>query len=207
MKTLFIVLFIICSYLLGSVPFGFILARAVGVDIKKRGSGNIGATNVFRSVSKKLGIFVFILDVLKGLVPVCISRYAFGSFECLPLVCGAVAIAGHNWPIYLKFKGGKGVATSAGALLGIAPLTVLVGIASWAIIFLLSGYVSLASVIAAAIVGIVSWLLYIEDGLLLPMILSFLAFVIVIRHTSNIKRLITGTENRFNLWKNRKKSV
>ncbi|NLB54291.1 MAG: glycerol-3-phosphate acyltransferase, partial [Lentisphaerae bacterium] len=98
MKTLFIVLFIICSYLLGSVPFGFILARAVGVDIKKRGSGNIGATNVFRSVSKKLGIFVFILDVLKGLVPVCISRYAFGSFECLPLVCGAVAIAGHNWP-------------------------------------------------------------------------------------------------------------
>ena len=204
----------VASYLLGAIPFGLIVARAKGVDIRKIGSGNIGATNVFRSVGKGLGIFTFICDMLKGSVTafafplVATLLFAFPDEQKFPLalVCGCAAIAGHNWPIYLCFKGGKGVATSAGVLLGIAPGCVGIGIAVWIIVFVFSRYVSVASIIAAAAVGGSSWWLYLKDGKLRPVALTVLAALAIWRHKSNIRRLINGTENRFEFRKKKEQS-
>jgi glycerol-3-phosphate acyltransferase PlsY len=199
----------IVSYLLGAIPFGLIVARFKGVDIRKIGSGNIGATNVFRSVGKGLGIFTFICDMFKGFVPAlifplaAISAFEFPDEQKFPLalVCGCAAIAGHNWPVYLRFKGGKGIATSAGVLLGIAPGCVGIGIAVWMVVFLLSRYVSVASIVAAVAVGASSWWLYFKDSKLRPVALTILAALAIWRHKSNILRLINGTENRFEFGK------
>ena len=128
------ILLIAAAYLLGAVPFGLILSRLKGVDIRAVGSGNIGATNVFRSVSKGLGIATFVCDFLKGFVPAYVfpilGKMLSGSFQGseIGILCGVAAIVGHNWPVYLKFKGGKGIATSAGVLLGIAPAAVGIGL-------------------------------------------------------------------------------
>ena len=207
------------SYLLGAVPFGFIFAKAKGVDIRTVGSKNIGATNVFRSVSKALGITTFICDVLKGFVatflfPIIAVEFLAGvgghlpdnaanAGQILPVLCACFAVAGHNWPVYLKFKGGKGVATSAGALLGIAPLPLGIGLAVWIVVFALSRYVSLASITAALTIPAAGWILVfvhsplIPRGYLIPTLLTILGLASVWRHKANIKRLLEGTENRF----------
>ena len=209
------VIFIIActaSYLLGAVPFGFIFAKAKGVDIRTVGSKNIGATNVFRSVSKALGIITFICDVIKGFVPAFLfpliaMKFSAGdgppAGQSLPVLCACFAVAGHNWPVYLKFKGGKGVATSAGALLGIAPAPLGIGLAVWIVVFALSKYVSLASITASLIIPAAGWILafihspYIPRGYLIPILLTILGLVSIWRHKANIKRLFEGTENRF----------
>lgn len=189
---------VLCAYLLGAIPFGLILARAAGVDIRKTGSGNIGATNVFRSVGKKLGILVFALDALKGYVAVAVIPSATAAHSgLLPVICGIAAIAGHNWPVYLKFKGGKGIATSAGVLMGIAPAAVGAGLAAWILVFLVFGYVSLASIAAACVVAVAAWVLYLPESIALPAVLTILAGIAVIRHKSNIQRLAAGTESKF----------
>ncbi len=193
----------VAAYLLGSVPFGFLIAKAKGVDIRRVGSGNIGATNVFRCVSKPLGILTFALDLAKGLagctlIPALVSEAA----APLPLrvVCGFLTVAGHNWPVFLGFKGGKGIATSAGLLLGLAPAACGVALAVWLVAFLTSRYVSLASIVAALSLGVVAWLPCCrggDSGWWFPLILDALAALAIWRHRANIQRLRAGTESRF----------
>ena len=194
------------AYLLGAIPFAYLFARIKGVDIRKVGSGNVGATNVFRSVGKGWGILTFAADALKGLVPALVfpwlARYWLGveSRQALPLVFGCLAILGHMWPVYLGFRGGKGMATGAGALLGIAPWSVLVGACSWVIIFLFSRTVSMASIVAVFAVAASSWRLYGPPRFpapAIPIVLTLLAALIVWRHRGNIRRLREGTEHRF----------
>lgn len=205
-----IALFGILSYLLGAVPFGLLVARARGIDIRKVGSCNIGATNVFRCVGKGWGILTFLLDALKGFVPACLFPLLLGRLTGQPappasgLVFMLLAIAGHNWPVYLGFKGGKGVATSAGGLLGVAPAAVGIGLAVWVAVFALSRYVSVASIVAAAAVAVSAWLLYASAGLLIPIAMTLLAAVLIVRHRANIRRLMQGTENRFEFGRGRK---
>jgi len=193
----------LAAYLIGAVPFGLLVARLKGVDITRVGSGNIGATNVFRSVSKPLGVLTFALDALKGWGP----AWFFPAFvqagdatarnPSLAVAFAALAIAGHTWPVYLKFKGGKGVATSAGALVGIAPAAVGVGLLVWIVLMAVSRYVSVASIGAAVAVPAAAWVFYSRQTVTVPAALTVLAALIIWRHRGNIQRLRAGTEHRF----------
>lgn len=191
---------IVAAYLLGSVPFGIFVARARGVDIRKVGSGNIGATNVFRVVGKKWGLLTFFLDFLKGLAPTLTARLLFGDTApvWVPLVCGCAAILGHNFSVFLKFTGGKGIATSGGVLLGAAPLAVLIGLLSWAALTFGTGYVSVGSVGAAFVLAIAAWPIYLSRGWALPAVLTLLGLLAIWKHRANIVRLCRGEEHRFN---------
>ena len=190
-----IVILTLLSYLFGAIPFGLLVAKARGVDIRSQGSGNIGATNVFRCVGKGWGIFTFALDALKGFIP----AFFFSEIGSLAgdfgVLFGLVAIIGHTFPVYLKFKGGKGVATSAGMLLGVAPAAVGVGFLVWIICLLVSRIVSLSSILAALAVGISVW--FLKESLTVCIALSVLAVLVIWLHRANIKRLLNGTENRF----------
>jgi len=195
--------FAILSYFLGAVPFGLLLSRVKGVDIRQVGSKNIGATNVFRSVSKTLGVLTFVADGLKGFVPAwlfpkIVAAWGHGAPPpWLGLLFAALAIAGHTWPVYIKFKGGKGVATSAGALIGIAPAATGIGLVTWILAMALTRYVSVSSIAAALIVPAAGWGLYAKQGLALPIALTVIGLLIVWRHKGNIQRLMNGTEHRF----------
>ena len=197
------------AYLLGSVPFGFLIAKTQGKDIRTLGSGNIGATNVFRSISKPLGILTFALDVLKGfcgvrLIPWAVASLTHTSYEgmAFPVFCGALAVVGHNWTCFLGFKGGKGIATSAGLLIGLSPAGVGIAFAVWLAAFLTTRYVSVASIAAAAVLGIAVWPLHLQaNGAWYPSVLSLLAGVAIWKHRSNIARLRAGTESRFDFRK------
>ena len=185
------------SYLIGSVPFGLLVARSRGIDIRRVGSGNIGATNVLRTVGRPWGILVFVLDFLKGLLPALLAgRLSNHAVADAGLYCGVAAIVGHNWPVWLGFKGGKGVATSAGVLAGAAPLTILPGVGAWVLVLLASRYVSLASLLAALVVAASAWYFY-GDHPVLAGLLTLLAALVILRHKSNIRRLLRGEENRF----------
>ena len=197
-----VVLFSILAYVLGSVPFGLLVARVKGVNIREVGSGNIGATNVFRSIGKGAGIFTFGCDFLKGFIPAFVFVKFVGNTN-FGLLFGTLAILGHNFPVFLKFKGGKGVATSAGMLAGVAGQAVLWGLGTWLVVFLASGFVSLASILAALIIGIVGWLVP-DYTLIKSVILTVLAVLAIYRHKTNIQRLLKGEESRFNLWKKKK---
>ncbi len=195
------------SYLVGAIPFGLWVARTRGVDIRAKGSGNIGATNVFRCVGKSWGLLVYGLDMGKGLWGALLLPALLSTGEPATLLCvlsGCSAVIGHNWPVYLKFKGGKGIATSSGLLLGLAPAAVLVAIAVWLVTFLLTRYVSAASILAAVAVAAFAWLYYADAGLLLPLVLSAISALAILRHRQNIQRLLSGTENRFDFTKKKK---
>jgi len=203
MHTAMLVLPILAAYLLGSVPFGLLLTRMKGIDIRSQGSGNIGATNVFRVAGKGLGITTFVLDFLKGFLPAFVfpliaAQWAGADAPALlGLFCGCAAIAGHNWPIFLRFKGGKGVATSAGMLTGVAPVAVGMALLIWIVLFGTTRYVSVASIGAALSVGVSAWFFYAGSGYTIPIVLSILALLVVWRHRVNIQRLLKGQENRF----------
>jgi acyl phosphate:glycerol-3-phosphate acyltransferase len=206
----FIVL-IITSYLVGAIPFGLLIAKAHGIDIRKVGSGNIGATNVSRALGKKWAYLCFVLDVLKGLIPM-LSAMLFLPAELttakiwLWLAIGAAAILGHVFPVYLKFKGGKGVATSLGVVLGLWPFYTIIGFITfviWVIVVKIWRYISLGSIIgavvfplllAAAIIIVQDW----QFAALWPLLAAAIALgaVIIFRHKDNIKRLFSGTENK-----------
>jgi len=199
------------SYLLGSIPFGFLIAKFKGVDIRKLGSGNIGATNVFRSIGKKLGILTFALDVGKGLsavllIPLLASIITGVEFDGkgLPLFCGAMSIAGHNWTCFLGFKGGKGIATSAGMLIGLSPVCVGIAFISWLVTFLSTRYVSAASITACFVLAVAVWPFHMnQEGIWFPLVLNLLSALGIWKHRTNIARLKAGTESRFNFRKNR----
>ncbi len=188
------------AFLLGSIPTGYLVARAKGVDIRQHGSGNIGATNVFRTLGKPLGVLVFFLDALKGFAAVWLAL-RYGGASAWPAILAAVAaIAGHNYTPWLGFKGGKGIATSAGVLIALMPWAVLAIALVWFAVFFATRYVSLASICAAAALPVaVGALWYFGCGGNGPLLgfAVLIAALAIWRHRSNIERLIAGTEHRF----------
>lgn len=201
-----LVISVIFGYFLGSVPFGFLVARANGVDIRNVGSGNIGATNVLRTLGKGWGILTLVLDMLKGLLPVLFAGWLISNLfpeqgqVILPakILAGVSAILGHSFSCFLKFKGGKGVATSAGVMLGLAPLLVLIGLVVFISVFLLSRMVSLSSMTAGVVIAVCSYLPMISKGhWYLPATFTFLAVLVIFRHRANIQRILNGTESKF----------
>jgi glycerol-3-phosphate acyltransferase PlsY len=202
---------IIASYLVGAIPFGLLIAKMHGIDIRTVGSGNIGATNVSRALGKKWGYFCFILDALKGLIPMLAAIVILPAELTITeiwlwLAVGAAAILGHVFPVYLKFKGGKGVATSLGVVLGLWPFYTVAGVitfAIWAIVVKTWRYISLGSIVGAvvfplllaiAICIIPQW----RFAALWPLLAAAvtLGAILILRHKDNIKRLLSGTENK-----------
>jgi len=206
MPALIIILLTAVAYVIGSIPFGLLISKAKGKDIRTMGSCNIGATNVLRCLGKPLGITCFVLDVLKGYLPAALFPIIGKIDPAFGLLFGTAAILGHNFPIFLKFKGGKGVATSAGVLLGIAPLAVAIGLFTWILVFKVSCYVSLGSIIAALVVIITGWIRIERYGIVTAIALTLLGALTVYRHRENIKRLANGTENKFCRKSERQKS-
>ena len=190
-------LLVLAAYLLGAIPNGLLLARLKGVDLQKVGSGNIGATNVFRCVGKGWGVLAFVLDAVKGFVPAfCFPRLLESAPPWLGLACGVAAVAGHNWPVWLKFKGGKGVSTSAGMLLGIAPAAVGIGFAVFALTVALTRFVSLGSILAAVAVPAAYLWMNGADNRLLAGALVLMGLLVIVKHRANVGRLLKGTEPR-----------
>ena len=188
-------LLIIASYFIGAIPTGVVLARAFsGKDIRHEGSGNIGATNVTRVLGKKLGALTLVGDLLKGFLPVWVGSYLVSSLNVVCLM-GFAAFLGHLFPVYLKFKGGKGVATALGVFLYLSPIVILVEIIVFVFVVGIWKYVSLGSLIAAASMP----LLLVIIGSPKPVVLLSMAFalLIFIKHKANIQRLLNGTENKF----------
>lgn len=186
----------VACYLLGSIPTGFLWAKARGIDIRKVGSGNIGATNVMRALGKGPGLAVLLIDAAKGFLPVYLAPRLFPQVDHtgLQIVCCIAVIAGHNWTCWLNFKGGKGVATSAGALLAFLPVPFLCAFGVWVVLFAIWRYVSLAS-IGAAVAMPIATPFYEKDTT--PFIFTLiLAAVVIYKHKPNIQRLLAGTENR-----------
>ena len=198
---------LIGSYLLGSIPFGYLAARLAGIDIRQAGSGNVGATNVVRVLGKGYGYPVFALDVLKGFGAVKISMVLapgrppeWNSSEIFGILAAMFSVLGHLYPPWLKFQGGKGVATSAGALLALTTVPTLIGVGIWVVVFWLTRYVSLASIIAAVVLPIVILVFSSKaQSTVKPLFYSSVcvAAVVIWRHRSNLSRLIRGTEPRF----------
>ncbi|HTS18287.1 MAG TPA: glycerol-3-phosphate 1-O-acyltransferase PlsY [Verrucomicrobiae bacterium] len=186
----------VASYLIGSIPTGFVWAKARGIDIRKVGSGNIGATNVMRALGKGPGITVLLIDAVKGFLPVWLAPRVFSNVDIvwLQIVCCVSVIAGHNWTCWLKFRGGKGVATSAGAMVAFLPWPLLCALGVWLVVFGISRYVSLASICAAAALPMATWFLERDKTLLI--FAAIVGAVAIYKHKSNIQRLLAGTENR-----------
>lgn len=194
------------AYLLGAIPFGLLIGKARGVDVREVGSRNIGATNVFRCVGAGWGVLAFALDLLKGVGGVWCAAipllwgaaWGAGDGLLLRVLCGTAAMLGHIFPVWLGFRGGKGVSTALGLLVGVAPLAAGLGFALWVVAFLLSRYVSLASCLAAVAVGALVWTpLYAGRPLWFAVLLTILAALAILKHRANLARLAKGTENRF----------
>ncbi len=196
----------VAAYLLGSLPTGFLLGKAKGIDIRTIGSGNIGATNVFRALGKTAGLLVLLVDAAKGFLACWLLAAAAASFlhahpdsagvsrEWLAIVAGVSAILGHNYTCWLRFKGGKGVATTAGVLLALFPKAFLIGLGVWLLVFALSRYVSLASIVAALVLPFAVWLC--GAGASLTAVAALLGALAIYKHRTNIQRLCHGTEPR-----------
>ncbi|MFH1067607.1 MAG: glycerol-3-phosphate 1-O-acyltransferase PlsY [bacterium] len=187
------------GFLCGSVPFGYLVGRMNGVDVRKIGSGNVGATNVFRALGKKWGSAVLILDVLKGFLPVqgaIMNLRGQSSADAFIVLVGVAAVLGHSFTPFLKFKGGKGVATSAGALLAIMPAALGVTAMMWGLVWLVSRYVSLASIVAALVFPVLAFFFY-RDQTWFVVAAFVMCVLVIVRHWSNIQRLWNGTEQKW----------
>ena len=184
------------SYLLGSIPAGFLVGSSAGVDVRSAGSGNIGATNVARTLGWKKGLVTLLADVAKGFLPV-LAAHLMDLGDAAAASAGLAAFAGHLYPVFLRFKGGKGVATAAGVYLAAMPLGILVVLGVFVLVMLASRRVSLASISAAVLAPAVSWALsYPEEVAWVSLIIGFL---VVVRHRENVRRLLAGEEPRFEL--------
>ncbi|MDI3540724.1 MAG: acyl phosphate:glycerol-3-phosphate acyltransferase [Thermosediminibacterales bacterium] len=184
---------IIISYLLGSISFSYFIAKIwMGIDIRNYGSGNAGATNVLRVLGTKPAIIALLGDALKGIIAVYLGKLT--GDESIMLLCGLAVVIGHNWPIFLKFEGGKGIATSLGVILTISPLSSLILIIIGVFIIYITRYVSLGSITSAIILPFIFYMLH-KSGyyLIFALVLTFLA---LFRHRSNIQRLLSGKESK-----------
>ena len=202
---------ILAAYLVGGIPFGFLIGKMRGVDVRTVGSKNIGATNVFRTVGKKWGVLAFACDVLKGLIPTLLAKqWALdpelppdGSW--FPLVVGVMCVVGHMLTPYMKFRGGKGVATAFGMLLGLAPALVGTAFALFAVVFALSHYISLGSISAAVFLMVAVWfpILGTEGWRNLPqcVLVTLMAAFVIFKHRAYIGRLISRTESKIYLFR------
>lgn len=188
-------LILVCTaYLVGSIPFGLLVSRALArVDIRRHGSGNIGTANVLRLVGKRAAALTLLGDLLKGFLPV-LAALSLGASELWVVGVGLAAVLGHNWPVYLRFAGGKGVATSFGALLAMTPLPALLGLLTWMAVVLIFRYTSLAALAASVCIPPVILFLTGAGPYLAFSLLA--ALLIFVRHRDNIKRLWAGTEHR-----------
>lgn len=202
-----VLLIALVSYLVGSIPSGYIAGRIAGVDIRTVGSGSIGATNVTRALGKRYGYPVFIVDFAKGLgavgIATMIGRYLSmppNSHQLLQIVAGVFCVIGNAFPVWLRFRGGKGIATSAGVLFGLMPLIALVGVIVWVVTFQITRYVSVASIAATIALPItvlvVTYFKQTNEYLMLYLTIC-LAALVILRHRSNLSRLMRGTEERF----------
>ncbi len=187
------VAWVVLSYLLGSIPAGLLLSKAKGQDPRRVGSGNIGATNVMRTAGRTLGIVTLFCDMLKGFVPVWLAIY-YGQPSGVVAAAGLAAFAGHLFPLYLRFKGGKGVATALGVFLAMKPLAVLVVFIVFLGTLFIWGYVSLASLAGTALIPFVLLALDAPSGFVLAA--AIMAVFIFVRHKDNIRRLLAGVEHR-----------
>ena len=195
------------AYLIGSFPTGYLVGRMRGIDLRKVGSGNIGATNAMRVLGKQFGYAVFLVDFCKGLVPVLLAGPIAGrcalnstSTDLCVAIGGIFSVVGHSCPVWLGFRGGKGVATSLGVIFGISWVVALIMGAVWIILFKTTRYVSVASIVAAVALPIAMTTLLFMNQLRSPVLVYlslFLAAIVVIRHRSNLSRLFNGTEPRF----------
>ena len=196
-----LLLTVVAGYFLGSIPTGFLVARARGIDIRKVGSGNMGATNVFRILGKGPGILVLLVDALKGAASVLAARYFWmpmadtsPSLQAIPIIAALAAVLGHNYTCWLGFKGGKGIATSAGVLAALVPIPFLIILATWIAVFAVSRYVSLASISAAAVLPVATALH--REPLPVVCLTLVLGLLAIWKHKPNIERLMAGTEIR-----------
>ena len=185
---------VVFAYLLGSVPAGYIIGSRAGIDVRKAGSGNVGATNVARVIGKRQGILTLIADALKGFIPVFVASHLNLGPKSMALA-GVAAFLGHLYPVFLKFRGGKGVATAFGVFLGLAPWATLVLVVVFAGTLLTCRIVSIGSMIAAAAAPITFWLFSYPFASVATS--AFLALMIILRHRANIERLLAGTEPKF----------
>src|SRR5450756_2469029 len=195
------VLLVLAGYLAGSIPFGYWLVRLLrGEDVRRCGSGNIGGTNVWRCFGARFGLPVVFFDVLKGFVPALVASLTHGSL--VAVLAGAAAMLGHWRPLFMRFRrGGKMVATCGGAAIGIAPFVAVVGMAVWALVFLVGRYASLASILAA--VSLAPAALLLGQDLSVVIFMGAAALAIIWLHRANIGRLARGEEHRFQLWHRR----
>lgn len=189
-------LILILAYLLGAIPTGYWLGLFwKGVDVRKQGSGNLGATNVFRVLGKGPGIVTLIIDILKGYIPVALAQHVAGVGSLLAIEAGVLAILGHTTSPFVGFRGGKGVATSAGVFAALLPLPIALAVLAFVVTFGISRYVSLSSIIAAIVLAIAA--VCEPVALILKLMAIAVALFVIVKHRSNIQRLRAGTENRF----------
>lgn len=180
------------GYLLGSIPFGLVLTKMAGLgDLRSIGSGNIGATNVLRTGNKKLAAATLLLDALKATAAALIAHAVFGHNAAL--FGGFAAFIGHLFPVWLGFKGGKGVATYIGTLLGVAPLMVLIFAVAWLSVAFITRYSSLSALVATLVIPVVLWILGVEEAAVVTAVMTVITYW---RHKQNIERLIAGTESK-----------
>jgi glycerol-3-phosphate acyltransferase PlsY len=189
---------LIASYLLGAVPTSYLAGRLFrGIDLREHGSRNLGATNLYRVLGWRYAVPVGLLDAAKGLVPVLVFAPRVSSSEVFALICGLAAVVGHVFSVFVGFKGGKGVATAAGVMLGLTPAALGVAVLVWAALVYLTGYVSVGSIAAAAIFPLAVFILEPPDQPAMLWLDIAVAAAIVWLHRANIQRLLKGTENRF----------
>jgi acyl phosphate:glycerol-3-phosphate acyltransferase len=196
------------AYLLGSIPTAVWVGKTrYGVDVREHGSKNAGATNTFRVLGKKAGKVVLAIDVLKGafavLLPYFILPYDFAAAQLthVQLLAAFLAVLGHVFPVFANFKGGKGVATSLGVVIGLQPIAAGICLVIFLLVFMISHYVSLGSILAAVAFALLLWLAFPINTLALPVFGSLLSVIVIIAHRKNIGRILHGNENKMNLFK------
>ena len=188
---------LLLSYLVGAVPTSYLAGRIFrGIDLRKHGSGNLGATNLYRTLGWKYAVPVGLLDIAKGVVPVVLFAPQVSTSQRVAAALGVAAVVGHVYSVFVRFRGGKGVATAAGVMLGLAPLAIAVLLLVWALVVFGTGYVSLGSIVAASLLPVTVWFLHPGARGVLPVV-ALVAAGIVWLHRANIRRLLAGTENRF----------